>query len=115
LQGGFWWKQVEVTVATAGARLDIFPSLHTAFPAYFTLHTFAHRQTWPFRWLWPILAFVAFNIITATMFLRWHWCVDVAMGLLLAVAARRFAVAVADREVLRGGLYDTRQPVWERF
>jgi len=115
LHGGFWWEQVEVTVAAAGAQLDIFPSLHTAFPAYFTLHAFAHRRTQAFRWLWPILGFVALNIITATMFLRWHWFIDVATGLVLAVVARKFAVAAADREALRGGPYDARQAVWERF
>jgi len=115
LQGGFWWHQVELTVATAGAQLDIFPSLHTAWPAYFTLHAFAHRQTQPFKWLWPILAFVAFNIIVATMFLRWHWFIDVALGLLLAFAARGFAKAIAEREELRGGPQDTRQSVWERL
>ncbi len=115
LQGGFWWKQVEVTVAMAGAQLDIFPSLHTAWPAYFTLHAFAHRDVQPFRWLWPFLGFVALNIIIATMFLRWHWFIDVALGLLLAFAARRFACAVAEREELRGERYDVRQPVWERL
>ncbi len=115
LQGGFWWNQVELTVATAGAQLDIFPSLHTAWPAYFALHAFAHRDTRAFRWLWPILAFVAVNIIVATMFLRWHWFIDVAAGLLLAFAARTFAVAMASREQLRDGRYDARQPVWEGF
>jgi len=115
LRGAFWWDQVEITVATAGAQLDIFPSLHTAFPAYFALHAYAHRDTQPFRWLWPILGFVAINIIMATMFLRWHWFIDVAIGLLLAFAARGFAVAVADREEHRGGRYDARQRVWERF
>ncbi len=115
LQGAFWWRQVELTVATAGAQLDIFPSLHTAYPAYFALHAYAHRQTQPFGWLWPILAFVAVNIIIATMFLRWHWFIDVAMGLLLAFAARKFAVAVSEREELRGGPHDRRQPVWEQL
>jgi hypothetical protein len=115
LQGGFWWNQVELTVATAGAQLDIFPSLHTAWPAYFTLHAFAHRDNAPFRVLWPILGFVALNIIIATMFLRWHWFIDVALGLLLAFAARGFAVAVASREEQRGAPYDVRQPVWERL
>jgi hypothetical protein len=115
LSGGFWWRQVEVTVATAGAQLDIFPSLHTAWPAYFTLHAFAHRDFLPFRVLWPILGFIAVNIMIATMFLRWHWFIDVALGLLLAFAARGFAVAVASREGQRGGPYDLRQPVWERL
>ena len=115
LRGGFWWNQVEITVATAGAQLDIFPSLHTAWPAYFTLHAYAHRDFPPLRAIWPILGFVAINIIVATMFLRWHWFIDVALGLLLAFAARRFAVAVASREELRGTGYDGRQPVWERL
>jgi hypothetical protein len=115
LHGGFWWTQVEVTVATAGAQLDIFPSLHTAWPAYFTLHAFAHRDYPPFRVLSPILAFVAVNIIIATLFLRWHWFIDVAIGFLLAFAARGFAVAVASREEQRGIGYDRRQPVWERL
>lgn len=115
LRGGFWWDQVEMTVATAGAQLDIFPSLHTAWPAYFTMHAFAHRDHPAFRVLWPILGFIALNIIIATMFLRWHWFIDVALGLLLAIAARRFAVATASREILRGSAHDGRQPVWERL
>ena len=115
LQGGFWWNQVELAVATAGAQLDIFPSLHTAYPTFFALHAFAYRHTQPFRWLWPVLAFVATNIMIATMFLRWHWFIDVAAGLLLAFVARQFAVAVSGREELRGGPYDSRQPVWERL
>lgn len=113
LAGGFWWRQVEITVATAGAQLDIFPSLHTAWPTYFTLHAYAHRDYPPLRFLWPILGFIALNIVIATMFLRWHWFIDVALGLLLAVAARRFAVAVSSREEGRGSSYDDRQPVWE--
>jgi hypothetical protein len=115
LHGGFWWNQVEVTVATAGAKLDIFPSLHTAWPVFFTLHAFAHRDYPPFQVLWPILGFIALNIVVATMFLRWHWFIDVALGLALAVAARKFAVATSSREMLRGSAYDGRQPVWERL
>jgi hypothetical protein len=115
LRGGFWWDQVRLTVATAGAQLDIFPSLHTAWPAYFTLHAYAHRSVQPFRFLWPVLGFIALNIIIATLFLRWHWFIDVASGLVLAVVARRFAVAIAMREEDRGSRRDPRQPVWERL
>lgn len=113
LDGGFWWRQVQITVATAGAQLDIFPSLHAAFPAYFALYAYGHRRDRPFEWVWPLLAFIAFNIIVATMLLRWHWFIDVAAGLLLAFAARRFSILVADREGNRGEPYDMRQPVWE--
>ena len=113
LHGGFWWRQVQVTVAAAGAQLDIFPSLHTAFPVYFTLFAIGNRDDPLLRWAWPLLGFIALNIVVATMFLRWHWFIDVAFGLVLAYAARRFSLFVADREALRGTRYDERQRVWE--
>lgn len=113
LNGGYWWRQVQVTVSTAGAQLDIFPSLHTAFPVYFALYALAYRRDTVFRWAWPVLAFVAANIVVATLFLRWHWFVDVLAGFSLAIAARTLSVWVTDRELQRGGPYDTRQPAWE--
>lgn len=115
LDGGFWWQQVRTTVSHAGAQLDIFPSLHTAYPTYFTLHAFAYRKTMPFKFVWPVIAFFAFNMITATMFLRWHWGIDVVAGLMLATAARMTAIQVVRREGSRGTEEDTRMPVWESF
>ncbi len=113
LNGGFWWHQVQVTVASAGAQLDIFPSLHTAYPMFFALHAYGWRHTKPYRYVWFILAFFSANIVIATMFLRWHWFVDVVAGVLLAVLARQTGRLVADREADRGLPGDDRQPVWE--
>jgi predicted membrane channel-forming protein YqfA (hemolysin III family) len=113
LNGGFWWNQVEITVANAGAQLDIFPSLHTAYPLFFALHAFGWRHTNPYRYVWFILAFFSANIIVATMFLRWHWFVDVVAGVLLAVLARQAGKFVSERETARGQDGDDRQPVWE--
>ncbi len=115
IDGGFWWRQVQVTVANAGAQLDIFPSLHTAYPVFYSLHAFAHRREAPFKQTWFIIAFFATNMVVATMFLRWHWFVDVAAGLALAMTARAVAVAVVRREQPRGVGDDPRQPVWETF
>lgn len=115
LDGGFWWEQVRVTVSHAGAQLDIFPSLHTAYPTYFTLHAFAYRKTLPFKYLWPIIAFFAMHMVTATMFLRWHWGVDVIAGLTLAATARMTAIYFAQRESTRALDGDSRMPVWETF
>ena len=113
LNGGFWWEQVRQTVAVAGAHLDIFPSLHTAYPTYFALHAFGHRSHPVFKRLWPFMFFFAFNIIIATMFLRWHWGIDVLAGLALACLARWVAVTIADRDEYRGSKLDSRQAVWE--
>ncbi len=112
IHGGFFWQQVLLTVESAGAQMDIFPSLHTAYPTLYALHAFGWRHTRPFRWAWPIVAFFALNMIVATMFLRWHWFVDVLAGLALAIFARTFAVYVARREAWRDESRE-RQPVWE--
>ncbi len=113
LAGGMWWGMVWSTVSEAGAMMDIFPSLHTALPTYFLLHTFAHRDHWLWRYVWPVLGFFVVNIIIATMFLRWHYGIDIVFGLLLAFASRRIAVWVGEQEIRRGQDGDTRQKVWE--
>ncbi len=109
IRGGFFWQQVITTVQSAGAQLDIFPSLHTAYPVFFALHAFGWRHTRPYTYLWPVVAFIAANIIVATMLLRWHWGIDVIAGLCLATLARFVAVKLSAREANRGD----RQPVWE--
>ena len=111
IHGGFFWQQVIVTVQSAGAQLDIFPSLHTAYPVFFALHAFGWRRTKPYKYVWPVVAFMAANIIVATMLLRWHWGIDVIAGLCLAGIARLTAVVVSQREAQRGD----RQPVWEPY
>lgn len=112
LQGGFWWSSVRIAVDGAGAMLDIFPSLHTAYPTFFALHSFGNRDRAPFKYAWPVIAFFAANIIVATMLLRWHWGIDVVFGLMLAFTARRVSVWVTDREYGRAARGD-KQPVWE--
>lgn len=112
IHGGFWWGAVRYAVDGAGAMMDIFPSLHTAYPTFFALHAFGHRDRAPFKYAWPVLAFFAANIIVATMLLRWHYGIDVIFGLMLALTARRVSVWVGEREEHRG-IDDDRQPVWE--
>jgi hypothetical protein len=107
----FWWRRVLEVVDGAGAGLDIFPSLHTALPAFFALHAIRHRRAQPFRLLWPVAVFFSANIIVSTMFLRWHYAVDVGAGLCLSVLAQRLAVAIARRESRREAR--GRQPVFE--
>jgi len=87
LEGGFFWALVKASVEAGGAMKDIFPSLHTAVPTYFTLFAFWHRRSFPFKYLWPILLFCITQIIGATMFLRWHYLIDIFAGLTLATVA----------------------------
>ncbi len=113
INGGFFWGLVQATVHSAGAQLDIFPSLHTAYPCFYALHAFGNRKTKAFKYTWPIIGFFAFNMMIATMFLRWHWGIDVVAGLCLALTARHVGHYIASREILRGGEEDDRSPVWE--
>ncbi len=88
LTGGFFWDLVKEAVAAGGAQKDIFPSLHTAVPTFFALFSFRYRKELPpFRFTWPLVAFCAAQIICATMFLRWHYLVDIFAGLSLAATA----------------------------
>lgn len=112
LSGGFFWRQVTHAVAAAGAQLDIFPSLHTAYPVFFTLHAYRHRWQSPFRYLWIPTAFVAANIVIATLFLRWHYGIDVVAGICLAMFVQRMAIRAAIHEQ-RVEAEATKQEVWE--
>ena len=66
-----------------GAQKDIFPSLHTAAPTFFALFSFRHRSA-AVQVHVADRAFCATQIICATMFLRWHYLIDIFAGLTLA-------------------------------
>jgi len=111
LHGGLWWPLVRHAVDSAGARKDIFPSLHTAAPTFLALLSLRHRKRLPFRFTWPFAILFASQIVIATMFLRWHYLIDVCAGLALAATSLLIAARVARWEKSsreRRGL----APVW---
>lgn len=101
LPSGLWMDLVWSTVRSGGAMKDIFPSLHTAGPCFIAMFSFRNRDRLPFRYTWPMLAFFATNIIGATMFLRWHYVIDVFAGFALATTAALLAPRIARWEVER--------------
>jgi membrane-associated phospholipid phosphatase len=100
-----------VGLGEESARRDIFPSLHTALPTYLTIASFLNRRERPFRWVWPPMALVTSQIILATMFLRWHYLVDVVAGLTLAVTAAAGARRMAPAEARSRAQFGV-APVW---
>jgi membrane-associated phospholipid phosphatase len=96
VDGGFFWGCVVRTVEAGGAMKDVFPSLHTAVPSWFTLFALHQARTDP-RWRWParVTGFFAANIIFSTVFLRWHYAIDVVAGLCLAMGAAFLAPRIA--------------------
>ena len=111
--GGYFWRMALDLVADAGARYDIFPSLHTAMTVFFTLASWRHRKTVPMRYTWPIMVVFSTNIVIATVLLRWHWGIDILAGLLVAGLCLRLAIAISEHEADRAA--QGRQPVWEPF
>jgi len=115
LSGAMFWDLVKETVAGAGAQKDIFPSLHTAVPTFFAIFSFRNRKVIPaFRYTWPVMAFVTTQIIVATMFLRWHYLIDIFAGLTLATTAvlvSERVVAWETRYRARAGLHPTWVPL----
>jgi membrane-associated phospholipid phosphatase len=104
---GTWYDLVMKTVAAGGAERDVFPSLHTGAPTVLALFSFRHRREWPFKYTWPIITFFTVNIVGATIYLRWHYLVDVVAGLLLAaicVATAGWVTAWETRRRERLGL-----------
>lgn len=111
LIAGFWMDRVLEAVNNAGAQKDIFPSLHTAGPLFILLFSFRHRDKFPFKYTWPVTGFVVVNIMLATMFLRWHYLIDIVAGITLASCACYVGGWLSVRETARrekAGL----QPVW---
>jgi hypothetical protein len=115
LVGGAWWRRVEDAVRANGAMLDIFPSLHTALPTLMVLHGFRNRRSAPFKQIWPVVAFAVVNIVIATVFLRWHYGVDLVAGATLAFCAHRIAIWAWRHERQRSAPASTKQAVWERL
>ena len=101
LVGGRFWALVLHSVHSAGALKDIFPSLHTGAPTFFAIFAFVHRKHVPFKYAWPVLAFCCLQIIGATMFLRWHYLIDIIAGLALATFNVLFWGRVIDWEAER--------------
>ncbi|HEY4118447.1 MAG TPA: phosphatase PAP2 family protein, partial [Byssovorax sp.] len=88
VNGGFFWGCVSATVEAGSAMKDVFPSLHTAVPTWFTLYAL-RRARFDKRWVWParVTGFFAANIVVSTLLLRWHYAIDVIAGLALACVA----------------------------
>jgi hypothetical protein len=111
LHGGTFWALVREAVDAGGAQKDIFPSLHTAGPTFLAIFSFRHRKLLPYKYTWPVIGFFATQIIIATLFLRWHYLVDVLAGLVLASSAAVIGDHIADWEIAKRTRLG-RQPAW---
>ena len=63
-------------------RRDCFPSLHTAITFLVTMWAFRYH-----RWLFYIMAPICAGLLLSTVYLRYHYVIDVVAGILLALFA----------------------------
>ena len=81
--GGGWIARLNDAVVRRGTNhVDVFPSLHVAASAYMLLFDRRHDPARFRRWLVPVL-----GLWVSTIYLRYHYGVDVLAGLALAAAA----------------------------
>ena len=111
---GLWYRMTMDAVRSSGALMDIFPSLHTGAPTVLALFSYRNRKHMPYRYTWPIVTFCTANIIIATMFLRWHYLIDVVAGFSIAVS-----VVLLSRPIVRWELARRRREglgeLWPEF
>lgn len=80
LEGGALARLNEAMVAFGSNGVDVFPSLHTAITVFILGFAYRHAR----REFWWLLVPVA-GICVSTIYLRYHYLVDVLCGLALAV------------------------------
>jgi hypothetical protein len=93
LQGGPITHANQALVAAGSNRVDVFPSLHSAVSAYILGFSYAHQR----REFWLLLPPIV-GLWMATLYLRYHYLIDVLCGLVLAgiglLSARRHPLPI---------------------
>lgn len=85
-QGGWLTLANAAVVAGGSNRVDVFPSLHLAITGFLMGFLFRYRRGWFFA-----LAAPAVGLAAATVYLGYHYAVDLVAGLALAAAGLRFS------------------------
>lgn len=79
IEGGFLTRVNASVIGNGSNHVDVFPSLHTAITVFLMGWLWTHN-----RRLFMVLSLPAAGILISTIYLRYHYAVDVAAGLCLA-------------------------------
>lgn len=98
IAGGWMTRLNEAVVARGSNRVDVFPSLHVAVSAFILL--FDRRfALWRYRLYLP----AAIGLWISTLYLRFHYGIDVLGGALLAIVGLYVAFSMARRHTVTLG------------
>lgn len=82
-------ERMRPVIAAASNGVDVFPSIHFAASLFLWLFDWRHHRARFWRWSLPILA-----LWLSTLYLRYHYLVDLLAGMVPALVG--FAVATAE-------------------
>jgi membrane-associated phospholipid phosphatase len=91
LEGGPITQLNTLMVVEGSNKVDVFPSLHCAVSTFILVFAWRHHR----REFWLLLAPVV-GLWLSTIYLRYHYLVDVACGFALAAFAARVAARFAE-------------------
>jgi membrane-associated phospholipid phosphatase len=99
IAGGWITALNQQIVARGSNRVDVFPSLHVAVSAFIL---FFDRRFAP--WRYRVYLPAAIGLWISTVYLRFHYGVDVIAGALLAFVGLRVAFAMTRRPFFMGDI-----------
>jgi membrane-associated phospholipid phosphatase len=84
---GWWITKWNAAIVAAGSnKVDVFPSLHCAISSFLLFFDRRHRP-----WRFKLYLVPAVGLWLSTIYLRYHYFIDVACGFALAALALRLA------------------------
>jgi membrane-associated phospholipid phosphatase len=100
---GGWMTALNRAVVARGANgVDVFPSLHVAASAFMLFFDRGFA-----RWRYRLYLPAAVGLWFSTLYLRFHYGIDVIAGALVAVVALRVAFSIARRDDGRIGVTES--------
>lgn len=94
----FFWGAKWVVDGLQSFPRDCFPSLHTAISSVTLVFFLRNQEHIPWRkLLTPIMVVLTVSLWISTVYLRYHWFVDVIAGWFLAAAASWLGIVLVNR------------------
>lgn len=95
--GLYGWTDRTLDYANQMIVHSSFPSLHAALSVIALRYAF-RRDLWPaaWRWLGPLYVMLTATLWISTIYLRHHWTLDLAAGLVLGLLSASVAQVMAD-------------------
>jgi hypothetical protein len=98
LPGGFLTRLISELVTAGSSRYDTFPSLHVLITCILLDHDFRYV-----RWRFWTMLVPSLGLLISTIYLRYHYGVDVLVAFMLFLALRTTFLKAQNREVRWSG------------